>query len=94
MIFKEGRFFNSLHFTFKYILKNNTSSPRISFIVPKSVSKKAVERNQLRRLGYIVLEKYLKNLPQELAGVFMFKKKLSDVLIIENEIKDLLHKIN
>ncbi|MFA6533164.1 MAG: ribonuclease P protein component [Patescibacteria group bacterium] len=92
-IFKEGRVFNFPFLTFKFILTNN-NIPRISFIVPKSVSKLAVKRNRLRRLGYSVLEKYLKESPAGLMGVFIFKKYQDDILIIGNEIKNIFAKIN
>lgn len=93
-IFKDGEFIASPNLTFKFILNNNSSIPRISFIVPKNVSKKAVNRNLLRRRGYAVLEKYIKQLPLGLIGVFIFKKYQDDILIIENEIKNILNKIN
>lgn len=67
---------------------------RLSVIVPKSVAKLAVKRNFLRRLGYKALEKHLKSFPPGTEGVFIFKKYQDDALIIENEIKAILSKIN
>ncbi|TSC77973.1 MAG: hypothetical protein G01um101424_107 [Parcubacteria group bacterium Gr01-1014_24] len=93
-IFKDGKFLTSPNLTFKFILNNNSSIPRISFIVPKTVSKKAVNRNLLRRHGYAVLKKYINKFPTRLLGVFVFKKYQADILIIENEIKNILDKIN
>ena len=93
-IFKEGKFFNSLNLTFKYILNSGFSAPHISFIAPKSVAKLAVKRNFLRRRGYSVLEKYINQFPAGLLGVFIFKKYQDDISIIENEIKGILAKIN
>lgn len=93
-IFKEGRFLNSPNLTFKFILNNHSSPPRISFIVPKSVAKKAVERNHLRRLGYSILKKHLDSSPTGLLGVFVFKKYQDDILILENEVKNIFAKIN
>jgi len=93
-IFKDGRFLSSPNVTFKYILNNNSSIPRISFIAPKSVAKLAVKRNFLRRLGYNVLGKYINQSPAGLSGVFVFKKYQDDRLVIENEIKNILSKIN
>ena len=91
-IFKEGRFVNSPNLTFKFIKTNDER--RISFIAPKTISKKAVIRNLLRRRGYIILKKYFNKLPVGVAGVFIFKKYQDDVSIIENEIKNILNKIN
>lgn len=97
-IFKKGRFLNSVSFTFKFIQKNigqiYGNSCRISFIAPKSVSKLAVKRNLLRRRGYSVLRKYIDQFPLGIAGVFVFKKYQDNALIIENEIKNILSKIN
>jgi ribonuclease P protein component len=94
-IFKNGRFINSPSLTFKFILDSNLSTPVISCVVPKSVYKSAVKRNALRRRGYLILEKYFNKLPRNIVGVFVFNKKISDPNInLENEIKNILSKIN
>ncbi|MEI8270808.1 MAG: ribonuclease P protein component, partial [bacterium] len=49
-IFKEGRFVNSPNLTLKFI-KEESLYPKIAFISPKTASKKAVDRNLLRRRG-------------------------------------------
>ena len=92
-IFKEGRFLNSLNLTFKFF-KTPQAGKKISVIVPKSVAKLAVKRNLLRRLGYKALEKNFSDFPSGIIGVFVFKKYQDDVSIIENEIKNVLAKIN
>lgn len=92
-IFKEGRFVVSPSFTFKYF-KSPKKEIKISFIAPKSIAKLAVKRNLLRRRGYSALGKYLDQFPAGLVGVFVFKKFQEDILIIENEIKNILTKIN
>ena len=93
-IFKSSRFVNSPSLTFKYILSKDNLSPKISFISPKTVNKKAVVRNRLRRKGYIALKEHLESFPLGLVGVFVFKKQQDDILAIENEIKTILTKIN
>ena len=93
IIFQKGRFFNSLSLTFKYI-KTDNKEVKISFIAPKSVAKLAVKRNLLRRRGYNALEKYLNQFPAGTVGVFIFKKYQDDILMLENEIKNILAKIN
>src|SRR3989344_7694041 len=90
-IFREGKFVNSTCLTFKFISNTKTSIPRISFIVPKNVAKLAVKRNLLRRRGYIALGKYIKKIPS-LLGVFVFKKYQDSVSVLENEIKNILHR--
>jgi ribonuclease P protein component len=93
IIFKKGRVLNSPNLTFRFIVAGG-GERRISFIAPKSVAKEAVKRNHLRRLGYGVLKKYLNDFPAGLTGAFIFKKYQDDVLILENEIKNILNKIN
>lgn len=92
-IFKEGRFLNSSNLTFKYIILKS-APPRISFIAPKNIAKHAVERNLLRRHGYQALKKYFHKFPPGLIGVFIFKKLEDNILIIEDEIKNILAKVN
>ena len=93
LIFKKGNFLSSTNFTFKFILTKNSLQPRISFITPQNISKLAVKRNLLRRKGYSALKKYITQFPPGTLGVFIFKKYQDDILIIENEIKDILNKI-
>jgi ribonuclease P protein component len=94
LIFKQSKFITSSTLTFKFIVNNNTDLPRVSVIAPKSVAKLAVTRNLLRRQGYIVLSRYIDQFPLGIIGVFVFKKYQDNVSIIENEIKDILKKIN
>jgi len=95
LLFKEGKFFSLPNFTFKYILsKDKNIEPRVSFITSKKVAKLAVKRNSLRRKGYSVLKKYIDQFPSGILGVFVFKKYQDDISIIENEIKNILNKIN
>ncbi len=92
-IFKKGSFLNSPNLTFKFILGGKPGAPRISFIAPKSVAKLAVKRNLLRRRGYRVLHKYIRDFPTGITGVFIFKTFQDDLLIIENEVKNILNKM-
>ena len=92
-IFKKGRFLNSPNLTFKFI-KTNENGIRISFIAPKSVAKLAVKRNLLRRKGYSVLQRCINDFPVGITGVFVFKKAQEDISILENEIKNIIAKIN
>ena len=94
LLFKEGKFLNSQNLTFKYIKNRKFLSAKISFVAPKSVARLAVKRNLLRRRGYRVLQKYLDQFPAGTLGVFVFKKYQDDILLIENEIKNILSKIN
>ena len=91
---RDGSFFNSANLTFKFIMTRDSAPPRISFIAPKSIAKIAVQRNFLRRCGCIALQKHIDKFPAGLLGVFIFKKYQDDISIIENEIKNVLNKIN
>ena len=112
-IFKEGRYVNSNNLTLKFILPHPSPLlikervfPQISFVVPKTVSKKAVVRNLLRRRGYAVLKPYLSTFPVGFTGVFLFGKKSKDIFggrknktrnpiqDLENEIKIILNKLH
>ncbi|KKQ06331.1 MAG: Ribonuclease P protein component [Candidatus Nomurabacteria bacterium GW2011_GWC2_41_8] len=92
-IFKTGRILSSLNLTFRFI-NTNSKEIRISFIAPKSIARLAVKRNLLRRRGYSILNKHINKFPVGLLGVFVFRKYQDDILIIENEIKNILNKIN
>lgn len=94
LIFKSGKFLVSPDFTVKFIKDQKGTFPRVSFIVPKSLNKLAVKRNLLRRRGYTALNKNFDKLPNKFLGVFIFKKYEDDVLKLENEIKNLINKIN
>ena len=93
-IFTQSKLFSSENLTFRFILKNDSMEPRISFIAPKSIAKLAVKRNLLRRRGYVALKKYIDQFPLGLVGAFVFKKYQDDTLILENEIKNILNKLN
>jgi ribonuclease P protein component len=92
-VFQRGSFLVSPHLTFKYVRNNNQKSSRISFVVPKSLYKSAVKRNQLRRFGYRVLGKYTSSIPGTIAGVFIFKSEPKEEEL-NNELKVFLNKIN
>lgn len=91
-IFKDGKFVNSPNLTLKFLIKE-IPIKQASFIVPKKVSKKVVDRNLMRRRGYNALKKYFDRFPNGFAGVFVFSKIIT-ILEIENEIKKILNKIN
>ena len=93
-VFKTGKFINSQFLTFKFKLNHTSSIPRMSFLAPKSITKLAVNRNKLRRLGYQALKKHVDVFPLGIEGVFVFKKPLDSIEDIENEIKNILSKIH
>ena len=104
-IFKEGKITNSSHLILKFIVNPQNTIPKVSFIAPKTVSKKATIRNLLRRRGYAVLKKYINSLPLGFVGAFVFSKKATQVFggrknknynpiqNIESEIKIIIKKL-
>lgn len=92
-LFKSKVFLSSDFFSFKYAVAGK-KAPKISFVVPKSVAKLATDRNSLRRVGYLAVSPYFKNLPIGLVGVFFFKKSEKSLSKIQNEVEKILNKIN
>ncbi len=75
-LFKKGRYITTPHLTLKFLNNLNfNEKSKISFITPKTVSKKAVERNILRRRGYAILKNNLIKIPDNFIGVIIFGKK-------------------
>jgi ribonuclease P protein component len=94
MVFKDGKFINSPFLTFKYKLNEGSKAIRISFLAPKSIAKLAVKRNLLRRRGHQALKKYITDFPVGIVGVFVYKREIATVTLVENEIKSILNKIH
>jgi ribonuclease P protein component len=69
-----GKRFYSLHFL-AYISHINTKEPsRFAFSVSKKICKNAVDRNRLRRQGYSIVSKYIKEVKPGFLVLFSFKK--------------------
>ena len=92
-IFEEGKFISFPNLALKFLAVRGKEK-QTSFIVPKNIAKLAVRRNSLRRKSYVILEKHFNEFPAGFLGVFIFKKYQDDILILENEIKNILNKIN
>ncbi len=88
-ILKIGRTIPSPLFVFRYIPQK---PPQYAFVVPKTVAKRAVDRNKLRRQGYNILR--LTTLPS-VVGVFFYKKpaKTAKNVDIKGDILTILNKI-
>ncbi|HUC88873.1 MAG TPA: ribonuclease P protein component [Candidatus Paceibacterota bacterium] len=88
-IIKTGGSLSGLFFIFRYI---NSNAPRYAFVVPKSVAKKAVDRNKLRRIGYRAMFPYLS---KNISGIFFYKKsgKQASFQEIKSDIENLFKKL-
>lgn len=93
-VFKEGKSLSLVNLSFKFVVSPLSNTPKISIIVPKTVAKKAVDRNSLRRKGYLALKNFINNFPKEIIGVVVFKQYQNDISIIEDDVKKILSKIN
>lgn len=91
-ILKRGKTVSSKYFSFKFAPVSGATESRFSFVVSGKVSKKATERNLLRRRGYVVLKKNnaLKKIP--VAGVFFARSGATKLSYgaLEQEVNDLL----
>ena len=88
-IMKIGGTLASPLFVFRYM---ESDKPQYAFVAPKTVAKRAVDRNKLRRTGYNALNTYtLKNI----SGIFFYKKagKLASKGEIKGDIGVLLKKL-
>jgi ribonuclease P protein component len=91
-VYRRGRKGHSKSFVVT-VLQNNLTHPRFACVVPKTISKRAVVRNKIRRLVHEVLVLELKNQPK-LATlpydvVLSAKKGSQDI-----ELKDLLSELH
>jgi len=89
---KEGLFLSGSIFTFRYIYQKSLSC---AFVAPKSLSKKAVTRNKLRRQGYSALRSVPSNLLMPLACIFFYKKQVKDASFedIKKDVSTILSKV-
>lgn len=104
-LFRFGKIVNSNNVFLKFLKKTNKNKPKLAFSVPKNIVKKANKRNLLRRRGYLVTMDFIKNLPNGLEGIFVFKNqalkifglkktnKNNPLLELKEEIKTILKKI-
>lgn len=95
-VFKKGSFLASSNLSFRYLKAQKGLNFKISFISPKTTSKSAVKRNNLRRRGYRILQKNLHLIKKGITGAFVFGKKSLNISTedLENEIKTILNKVN
>lgn len=92
-ILTNGRSFHLPIISIK-VLENKDENSRFSFVVSKSVSKSAVKRNLIKRRGYSIIQKHLKNIKSGYLYVFFIKKGVekSKFAEFEEEIVEILKK--
>ena len=77
-IFKKGKFFRSKNFSLR-ILKTNLKSSRFGFVVSNKVSKKATERNKIKRRLRSVIEADLEQIAAGYDIVFIVAPKIIEL---------------
>ena len=93
-LFKNGKFVRVGDLSLRFFLDKTRFPPKVAFIAPKTITKKATLRNLLKRRARAVARKYVDSLPHGFSGVFLFRKYLDDSKIIENEIRKIISRIN
>ena len=90
-ILKGSRVSSSPFITLRVRLINGPEQ-RFSFVVPKSVSKKAVTRNLMKRRGYSVIKKRLAGIRKGVYCVFFLKKGVEKLKYqeFEREIEEVM----
>jgi len=66
-------------------MKNNKENSRFSFVISKKISKKAVERNRIKRVLIKAIKTNLEKVPPGFDFVFLVKRK-----ILNKEEKDIV----
>jgi len=77
LIFKNGKNLKAGFFILK-VLNNNLQLSRLAIIISQKVSKKAVERNRLRRLISSIFEENFKQLQTGFDFVFLVLPNIKD----------------
>ncbi len=89
------KIFNSKNFTLK-LYYTGFNSTRFSIIVPVKFSKKAVDRNKIRRQIKGIIFSFLKDIESGFGVIFYVKKEAKDIVFeeLKKEITTLLKKSN
>lgn len=91
--FKKGRVYTTPLFSVRMYEDPTLPSPLFSFVVPKSVHKKAVQRNLLRKRAYSAVQKHIGALKGKsfiLIGVFKKEAKYASFEAIEVSLSSFL----
>lgn len=99
-VFKQTSSVNGKYLTLRFIKPpqipaENLKETKVSFVVSKTVAKKAVIRNKLRRWGYNIIGQNLPKFNYPAFLIFLFKKEANNLSNkeLEQEIISLLEKI-
>lgn len=98
-LIKKGRKYSSENMFARvmWLEEEHRNDPiRCSFVISSKVSKSAVKRHMLKRLGYKTIQKNLPNLKKGVVVAFFFTQNItkSSKVAIQNEIELLLKQMN
>lgn len=90
--FRKGKTYHFPHLAIFVVAQEERKPTKYAFVTSAKVSKKATERNTLRRRGYYAINKISAKIPNGYFCVFSFKKGATAVSYgeIEKEINGLL----
>ena|SRR3989344_3740940 len=95
-IVSRGLAFHATHLTLRtrLVKEKFLDTPTFSFVVSRKIARTATKRNLLKRRGYAILNKQIKNIKQGYKSVFFFKKDSLTISFreLEQEILFLLKK--
>ncbi|HEX8923355.1 MAG TPA: ribonuclease P protein component [Patescibacteria group bacterium] len=91
----KGRMFQSPLFGFVWLKKDDTEK-KMTWIISKKISKKAVERNKIKRVLAELLRKNWEEVPEGTRGIYLVKRNLAGSTSekIEEELQRGLKSIN
>jgi len=81
-VFTNGKFFYNQYVTVKY-LKNELDLPRLAFVVSNKISKKAVERNKIKRRLRAIFYSSLKEVRPGFDYVIIVKAAIKETTFAE-----------
>lgn len=88
LVKSKGKYFgNELFSAYVY---NGTGGKKFAFSVSKKVSKKAVDRNRIRRFGYRAIKDVLAETLPGTTAIFFFKKIPKSEQDVKTQIKSIL----
>lgn len=90
--FKSAKNYHSDNFFVSFIPYLDNKSSRFCFSVSKKVSKKATDRNKLRRIGYSFIQQNINNIKKGFLIKITYKNLLNNKDLINKEIYSLLKK--
>lgn len=82
---KKGRIYHFPLFSVLVLERNDYHLPRLAFVISKKISKKATQRNKIKRILSETLEKNLDSLKKGINCVILIKSKI--LFVSKNEIE-------